>query len=135
MTTVIARTMSRVIVPVVVVMSVYLLVRGHDAPGGGFIAALAAGAAIVLHRLTWPEREHESGGFVGWVVAGLVLAVGAGVAGIVLAGSFLGPRIWYVPVPLVGEVKVTLSFVFDVGVYLVVIGVIRAIIDEMGVRR
>lgn len=135
MTTVIARTMSRVIVPVVVVMSVYLLVRGHDAPGGGFIAALAAGAAIVLHRLTWPEQEHESGGFVGWVVAGLVLAVGAGVAGIVLAGSFLGPRIWYVPVPLVGEVKVTLSFVFDVGVYLVVIGVIRAIIDEMGVRR
>jgi multisubunit Na+/H+ antiporter MnhB subunit len=135
-TTVIARTMIRLVVPVVVVMSLYLLLRGHDEPGGGFIAALAAGAAIVLRRFVEQEgAPTRSGGFIPWLAAGLGLAVAAGLAGIVISGAFLGPEIWTFAVPVIGEVKLTLSFVFDVGVYLTVIGVIRAVVDEMGASR
>jgi multisubunit Na+/H+ antiporter MnhB subunit len=134
-TTVIARTMMRVVVPVVILMSLYLLLRGHDEPGGGFMAALAAGAAIVLRRFVDPERRPASGVFLYWLAAGLALAVVVGLVGIVLAGSFLGPRVWYLPVPLLGEVKVTLSLLFDLGVFLTVVAVVRAIIDEMGASR
>lgn len=135
MTSLIARTTNHLIVPVVVVMSLYLLLRGHDAPGGGFIAALVAGAGIVLRRFLEPENRAPSGAFVVWMTAGLALTVGAGVAGIVRVGSFLGPEIWTATIPVIGELKVTLSLVFDVGVYLVVIAIVRAIIDELGARR
>jgi multicomponent Na+:H+ antiporter subunit A len=134
-TSIVARTANHVIVPVIIVMSVYLLLRVHDAPGGGFIAALVAGAGIILRRFLEPEVRARSGNFVGWLAAGLVIGVAAGLAGVALTGSFLGPRIWTAHLPLLGEVKVTLSLIFDIGVYLVVIAVIRAVIDELGARR
>lgn len=135
MRTIIAQTAQRLIVPIVVIISVYLLLRGHDAPGGGFIAALVAGAAVVIRRFVGPEGEVRHGEFLGWMSSGLMLAVGGGLIGIALSGAFLGPQIWEAVLPLVGEVKITLSFLFDVGVYLTVIAVIRAVIDEMGAGR
>lgn len=135
MNSLIAWTASRLIVPLIAVVSVYMLVRGHDAPGGGFIAALIAGAAIVLRRFLEAEVRTSPGAFVPWMAAGLGLAVLAGLLAIPITGSFLGPRIWYLHLPLGVELKLTWSFLFDVGVYLVVIAVLRAVIEELGARR
>lgn len=132
MTTIIARTTNRIIMPVVVAVSLYLLWRGHDAPGGGFIAALVAGAALVLRRYSRPTAESRTGSFAAILAGGLLTATLAGLIGIVLAGTMFGPRIWTFHLPGLGEEKLTLSFLFDIGVYLVVIAVINAIIDEIG---
>ncbi len=134
MSTIIARTAIRVIVPVAVLVSLYLLVRGHHAPGGGFIAALVAGAAIVLKRFADPS-PREVGRFARATAAGLAVATVAAVVAMPLTGSFLGPEIWHFALPVVGEQKLTLSFVFDVGVYIAVISVIWSIVDEMEIGR
>lgn len=134
MTSIIAQTANRVIVPAVFLMSVYLLLRGHDAPGGGFIAALVAGAGVVLRRLARPGPV-KAGSFTAATATGLIVAGAAGVAAIFVTGYFLGPEVWKFAVPVLGELKVTLSFVFDVGVYLVVVSVIRSIVDELGAGR
>jgi multicomponent Na+:H+ antiporter subunit A len=132
MTTIIFRTIVRLVVPAVIVVALYLLWRGHDAPGGGFIAALVAGAALILQRYAGEALPPRTGGFATLVGWGLLLAVGTGIAGIVLTGTMFGPQVWYLPIPLLGELKVTLSFVFDIGVFLVVLAVINAIVDEIG---
>jgi multisubunit Na+/H+ antiporter MnhB subunit len=135
MNTVILRFTVRVLTPVIFALSVYLLLRGHDSPGGGFIAALLAGAAVVL--------QHYAGGpkgalrtiplsFSSLVGAGLLLAAGMGVAGLFAGADFLTGGVHKFDVPALGELKVTASLVFDLGVYFVVLAVIVAVVSHLG---
>ncbi len=135
MSTLVLRAATRLLTPVILALSVYLLLRGHNAPGGGFIAALVAGAAVVLQYLAnGPEglnrflRVHVNL-LVGW---GLLLAVGFGVAGILAGGEFLQSTLAHARVPVLGEVKVAASLVFDLGVYLVVLAVVVTIVRYLG---
>lgn len=122
-------------VPTLVVFSVYVLVVGHDAPGGGFAGGLLAAAALLLVYLAYGDRgvrrvlrldPEAVAGF------GLVVAVGAGLAGIVLGDAFLEGLTLTTTVPLIGVVKLTSVLVFDVGVYLVVVGLVGAGIVRLG---
>jgi multicomponent Na+:H+ antiporter subunit A len=129
--TVFARTATRVLGPVVVLVSVVLLLRGHQEPGGGFIAALVAGAGFALLHLSAPS---DAAGRLRWpylalIGSGIVVAAGTGAAGY-LDGSFLAP----LHVDVLG-VKLTSALVFDVGVYLTVIGVVLAALNLLGRRR
>lgn len=135
MSSLIVRATARGLTPLMVVLSVWLLLRGHDEPGGGFIASLVAGAAVVLQYLAngvegvrrfLPLRATT---LLGW---GLLVATGFGIAGLLLGGQFLEGAIWTAELPLLGELKVAASLIFDVGVYLVVLAVIVAIVRYLG---
>ncbi len=123
-----ARTVARALVPLIILGSVLLLLRGHQEPGGGFIAALVGGAGIALLYLTAPSDDSAR---IGWpyltlIGAGVAVGTATGLVGF-LDGSFLRP--------LHGEVlgtSLTTALVFDVGVYLAVVGVVLASFNLLG---
>jgi multicomponent Na+:H+ antiporter subunit A len=121
------RIASRVLGPVVVLLSLWLLLRGHDEPGGGFIAALVAGAGVAIIQL---PRGPEAGPRLSarpLIASGLALAATTGLLGF-LDGSYLRPLTGELPVL---GLKVTSSLVFDVGVFLVVVGLVVAALDRL----
>jgi multisubunit Na+/H+ antiporter MnhB subunit len=133
--TVIVRTMARVLTPGIFLLSLYLLARGHHQPGGGFIGGLVAGGAAVLLHLAWGavgvRRLRVDGPVL--LATGLLLAVGYGLAGLAFGDAFLQGAIWRLEaLPGVGEVKVAASLVFDVGIYLVVIGLVVTYLRALG---
>lgn len=135
MSTVIVRTAAKVLTPGIVLLSLYLLLRGHHQPGGGFIGGLVAGGAAVLLHLAWGpvgvRRLRVRGPEL--LSAGLLVATGYGLAGLAFGEAFLRGAIWSLgPLPGLGQVKVTASLVFDVGVYLVVIGLVIAYLRALG---
>ncbi|MFW2513449.1 DUF4040 family protein [Demequina sp. SO4-13] len=125
------RTLAKLVGPLIVVLSVFLLLRGHQEPGGGFIAALVGGAGFALIYLMSPTddvrriRLH----YLALIGAGVVVGTGTGLLGL-LEGSFLAP----LSVDILGY-KLTSALVFDVGVYLAVIGVVLAAFNLLGLPR
>ncbi|MEV8272153.1 DUF4040 family protein [Microbacterium sp. NPDC077184] len=122
------RTVARVLVPVIVVLSVILLLRGHQEPGGGFIAALIGGAGFALLYLAAPS---ESAARIRWpflalIGSGIVVGAGTGLLGY-FGGSFLRP----LSIEILGT-KLTTALVFDVGVYLAVVGVVLTALNLLG---
>lgn len=115
--------------------SLYLLLAGHNRPGGGFAGGLVAGTAIVV---AWAAGGAETVGRlvrfspttllgVGLLVAGLT-----GLAPLLLGAGFLESASVEIDLPLVGHVKAVSALAFDVGVYLVVVGVIHTIVLVLG---
>lgn len=126
--TIVLRVTDRFLGPVLVLLSGYLFLRGHNAPGGGFISALVLGAGIALVYLAAPDdrvsrlsRSYTT--LIGW---GVVIGVLTGLIGY-LDGSFLRPLH-----PYVAGVKLTTALVFDLAVYLAVAGIILAAISRLG---
>lgn len=135
MTSLILTTATRILTRLIFVLAIYLLLRGHDAPGGGFIGALVAGSAVVLQYLAHgPEGVNRflPVQFSTLLGAGLLLGVGVGLGSVVTGGQFLQSYKWSGHFPLVGELKFTLSLIFDVGVFLVVLAVVVAIVRYLG---
>ncbi|MCJ8504108.1 DUF4040 family protein [Kocuria flava] len=128
--TMVLRVAERLLGPVVVVLSLFFLLRGHYEPGGGFIAALIGAAGISLVYLSAEDDRVSRLGlpYVRLIGAGVVVAVGVGLLGLV-EGSFL--RALHADVL---GVSVTTALVFDVGVYLAVVGVVLAAISRLGVE-
>jgi multicomponent K+:H+ antiporter subunit A len=115
----------RLLFPVIGAMAVFLLLRGHDLPGGGFVAGLTMAVAIILQYMAggtrWVEarlRIHP----VRWVAFGLLFAGAAGAGSWLLARPFLTSGTAHVYVPFIGAIPVASVLVFDIGVYLLVVG-------------
>ena len=126
---------DRRLFPVIVVISVYVTFRGHNAPGGGFAGGLIVGAAFVLRflaggalRVRRSVIAHPSA----LIGAGMLLAVLTVMAPLLFGDPLLTSSIWKFDVPLVGEVKFVSSTFFDLGVYLVVIGVVLSVLVSLG---
>ena len=127
------RVVARWAAPVIIVLSIYLLLRGHYEPGGGFIAALVGGTGFALAYLgaasdrrapvRWPYRALLS--------AGVVVGVVSGIGGY-LVGSFLKPVRVDIPLPWGGEYGFTSALIFDLGVYFAVVAIIIAVLNELG---
>jgi multicomponent Na+:H+ antiporter subunit A len=127
------RVVARWAAPVIILLSFHLFWRGHYEVGGGFIAALVGATGFALAYLgapadrgapvTWPYR--------GLLSAGIIVGVASGVGGYAV-GSFLRPIRWDIPLPWGGEYAFTSALIFDVGVYLAVLGIIIAVINELG---
>jgi multicomponent Na+:H+ antiporter subunit A len=117
----------RVLVPIIVAMSGYLLVRGHDEPGGGFIAALVAGTAVALGALAGegPVRLGRWLRPVPLIAAGLLLCLSVGLGVMTLGYAFLAP--------VKGPFGLSSSLLFDAGVFLIVLGVMLTAVDHFGV--
>lgn len=138
MSSLIVRATARGLTPVMIGLSLWLLLRGHNAPGGGFIAALVAGAAVVLQYLAngvEGVRRFLPVAATTLLGGGLLLATGFGLAGLLLGAEFLAGAPLAVTIPALGEVKVAASLIFDVGVYLVVLAVVVAIVRYLGEQR
>ncbi|EOM76527.1 DUF4040 family protein [Rhodococcus rhodnii] len=131
--TVLARTVGRSLTPILVVLSLYLLMRGHYDPGGGFISALVGGAAFALAYLAAPSSDSAPIRlpYNALIAGGIALGTAVGLLGYV-DGSFLTPLDAEIPLPWGGYYHFTTAIVFDVGVYLAVIGVVLAAMNRLG---
>ena len=115
--------------------SLFLLFVGHNAPGGGFIGGLVAGAAMVLRYVDSGQQGVRDAMRVRPQVllgAGLAAAVLTGAVPWVTGSGFLEAGKLSVDVPVLGTVKTTSALPFDIGVYLVVVGLVLAVLDFLG---
>ena len=130
--------------PVLVLFSIFLTLRGHNAPGGGFSGGLVMGSAVVLRYLAAGPRGLRSLRIdpIVLIGAGLLIAVVVGLTSLAADGSFLESAIWKFEVVVLGDVKIVSSSLFDIGVHVLVVGVVMAVVvalaeagDEMRGRR
>lgn len=133
MRSVILQTATRFMLVLLVLFSVFILLRGHNEPGGGFIGGLLAAAALALHGLAYGVEDArrllrvDPRSLLG---AGLLTAVLAGCAALLGGKPFL-TGLWFErPIPGIGKVSSILFF--DIGVYLVVIGTTLLILLTLG---
>lgn len=160
MTTIILRTVTRLVIPIVIVVSIGLFLQGHNEPGGGFIAGVLTAAGLALIYISYDldfleehvlgregggrGEEHIKHGVVDdyrrLFAIGLALAAGSGIASIVIAplvygypGNFMEQGFIILhDIPLYGEVELASAVVFDLGVYLVVVGGLLTILSVVG---
>jgi multicomponent Na+:H+ antiporter subunit A len=127
--------MARLTFHTVIVLSLFLLFAGHNRPGGGFAGGLVAGLALVIRYLAGGRYELGEAAPVdaGKVLGlGLSLAVVTGLGALVLGGDFLQSAIIEWTMPVYGPVKLVTSLFFDIGVYLIVVGLILDIVRSLG---
>lgn len=119
--------------PVMVLVAIALTFRGHNAPGGGFAGGLVMSSAVVLRYLADGPTALARLRFDPIVVTGLGLLVALATAiGPLFAGQpLLTSAIWKPTVPLIGTVKVVSSTFFDLGVFLVVLGVVTSVVRSL----
>lgn len=129
----ILRAATRMLVGLILVFAVYLLLRGHNAPGGGFAAGLVAGTGFALFAITeGPAAVRQALRadpmmFIAW---GLLLAAGSGLAGVVDGQPYLAGR-WWPADPTPGAALVGTPLIFDMGVFLVVFGSIMTLVLQL----
>ena len=126
---------SRLVFPTVVLYSLFLLFSGHNAPGGGFAAGLMVGLALVVRYLAGGRHELLAAAPIppGLLLGiGLFLSAGIGLVSMLFGGAVLQSYIVEFSLPLLGEVKLVTSLFFDVGVYLVVIGLMLDVLRALG---
>ncbi|MET8309048.1 Na+/H+ antiporter subunit A [Micromonospora sp. NPDC005173] len=125
----------RLIFHTVVLFSLFLLFSGHNAPGGGFAGGLVAGLALVVRYLAGGRYELAEAAPVGAgtvLGAGLAVSVGTGVVALLAGGSVLESAKVDQSLPLIGDTHLVTSLFFDVGVYLVVIGLVLDVLRSLG---
>jgi len=149
-TTVIARTVARIVLPIILLTAIALLLQGHNRPGGGFIAAVLTAAGVgliyVVYGLDYIETElfHRSpstpypeGGIgreYGTAAGiGLAIAVGSGLGAVALGYPFLTQAVVFLKhLPIYGELEVASAFAFDLGVYVTVVAALLTILAVVG---
>jgi len=126
----ILRTVSLALLYVIVIFSLYLFVLGHSAPGGGFIAGLVAAAVLLIQYLAFARTDLEQTVrpvFHRLIGAGLLVAGGSGAIGALLGRAFLDGLHWEFSLPGLGAMAVPSVVIFDLGVYLLVIGSVLSV--------
>jgi multicomponent Na+:H+ antiporter subunit A len=132
---VVLEVVTRILFHTIVVFSVYLLFSGHNEPGGGFAGGLVAGLALVLRYLAGGRYELGEAAPVdpGLLLGiGLLFAGGTGVVGLALGAEVLQTAILETTLPVLGDVKLVTSLFFDIGVYLIVVGLVLDILRSLG---
>ncbi len=121
--------------PAIITLSVYLFLRGHDLPGGGFAAGIALAIGFLLQYLGTNVREVEDRLRilpVRWMGVGLLVAAATGIGAWLFGYPFLTSHARYIELPLVGKVPFATALVFDLGVYLLVVGATVLILVAIG---
>jgi multicomponent Na+:H+ antiporter subunit A len=128
---------TRVIFPLIMVLSAYFFFAGHNTPGGGFAGGLTAGLALVLRYLAGGRYELgetlplDAGKILG---VGLGLSAGTAVASLLLGAPVLSSAVVEFDVPVLGTVKFVTALFFDLGVYLIVVGLVLDVLRSLGAR-
>lgn len=129
----ILQVVARWVCPVMYGLTAILFLKGHNSPGGGFIAGLLAAAAILLHFLAFGRSASRirSTWFVRVVAAGLAIGVGSAIMPVLLGYPFFKQTFGHVHLPLLGDVELASASLFDLGVFVVVVGTVITVISAM----
>jgi multicomponent Na+:H+ antiporter subunit A len=132
---IIFEVVARLAFHTMIVFSLFLLFSGHNNPGGGFAGGLVAGLALMVRYLAAGRYELDEAAPVdaGLVLGlGLVVATGTGLMALLFGGEVLQSAVIDFTVPLLGEVHLVTSIFFDIGVYLVVVGLMLDVLRSLG---
>ncbi len=125
----------RILFHTIIVVSIFLLFAGHNLPGGGFAGGLVAGMALVMRYIAGGRYElgaaapTDAGKFLGY---GMLLAVGTALVPIFFGQAPLTSSFMEAELPIVGHIELGTPMVFDLGVYLVVIGLVLDVLRSLG---
>ena len=128
-------TLSRLLLPLALLISVFIFLRGHNLPGGGFIAGLVTAIALILQYVAngvqWTRSRlalnyHQLAG------SGVFIAGCTGLASWLFGYPFLTSTFGHFHIPLVGEIELASAMIFDLGVYLTVVGATLLILANLG---
>jgi multicomponent Na+:H+ antiporter subunit A len=132
---IIFEVVTRLIFHSMIVFSIYLLLAGHNLPGGGFAGGLTAGLALTIRYLAGGRFELReatpvsAGALLG---IGLATAAASGLAPLLLGGQVFQSAILEFWLPVFGDVKFVTSTIFDIGVYIVVVGLALDVLRSLG---
>lgn len=131
MDSLILRTATQLLLPLLLLFSVFLFVRGHNEPGGGFVGGLMAAGAMALYAIAYDvaaARRVLRVSPQSLVATGLLLALGSGLWAVAASEPFLTGMWATVAIFELGDLHIGTPLLFDLGVYLVVIGVTLTVI-------
>ena len=125
---------SRIILPLTLTVGIYLFLRGHNQPGGGFIAALVVAIAFLVQYLAagfdWSDARKRFGEhqLIGW---GVLVAMATGLGSFVFGAPFLTSTFDYFSLPLIGKFELASAMLFDTGVFLTVFGAVTLALAQL----
>ncbi|MCW5617643.1 MAG: monovalent cation/H+ antiporter subunit A, partial [Nitrosomonas sp.] len=132
---VIMASFARLLLPLALLVSLFILLRGHNLPGGGFIAGLITAVALVMQYLAngvvWTQERipFNLHAIIGY---GLLIATATGLASWFFGYPFLTSAFSHIHWPVIGEFELASAMAFDLGVYLVVVGATLLILVHLG---
>ncbi|WP_432260181.1 monovalent cation/H+ antiporter subunit A [Cupriavidus sp. TMH.W2] len=129
--------LARLMLPLTLLVAVFILLRGHNQPGGGFIAALITSVALLLQYVAngvrWTEARIAPD-YRAIAGAGILLAGLAGLGSLAFGYPFLTTAFGHFHIPGIGEVELATAMIFDLGVFCTVTGTTLVIVSHLGVR-
>ena len=129
--TLILRTAALAIVPLQLMFSLFLLLRGHNEPGGGFIGGLVAASAFVLYAFAFGAglaRKLLRVTPQDLLAAGLLFGLASTLPALLSGQPMLTAQWWELPLPGDGYLKLSTVLIFDIGVYLAVLGTLMTFV-------
>ncbi|CAN7568476.1 Na+/H+ antiporter subunit A [Arthrobacter sp. LjRoot14] len=132
---IIFEVVTRLVFHSMIVFSIYLLLAGHNLPGGGFAGGLTAGLALTIRYLAGGRFELREATPVGagtLLGIGLATAAASGVVPLLLGGQVFQSAIIELWLPVFGDIKFVTSTIFDIGVYIVVVGLVLDVLRSLG---
>jgi len=138
MISLILRAATRFLLPLFLQYSLFLLLRGHHEPGGGFVGGLVAASAFVLYAIAYDVSSAQRALRVDprtLIGVGLVVALGSGVLPLFYDRPFLTGQWGHLSLPGGASLDLGTPLLFDIGVYLVVLGVTSLIILALAEER
>ncbi len=128
-------TLSRLLLPLALLISVFIFLRGHNLPGGGFIAGLVTAVALALQYIAsgvvWVEQRLPLN-YQRMAGLGVLIATLTGLGSWVFGRPFLTSAFGHFELPLVGEFELATAMLFDLGVYLTVVGSTQLVLTRLG---
>jgi len=125
---------ARAMLPLALLMSMFVLLRGHDLPGGGFAAGLLTAIALAVQTMAsgaeW-TRQRLRTDFVRWIVIGFTIVLSTGLGSLAVGRPFLTSSYQAVQLPVIGKIPLGSALLFDIGVYVVVVGTVLVILNRL----
>lgn len=125
---------TRLLLPLALLVGSYIFLRGHNQPGGGFIAALVFSIAILLQYLAsgfdWTDERRKFGEHT-LIATGVLIAAATGLGSLLFGAPFLASSFGYFHLPLIGEFELATATLFDLGVSCVVVGAVMMALAQL----
>ena len=127
--------LMRLLLPIAAVIAVYFFMRGHNEPGGGFVAGLVLSTAFIVQYIVsgtqWVEA-HMHLAPQRWIAAGLIVAAATGLGSLWFGYPFLTTHMFHLDLPVLGKIHVASALFYDIGVFTLVVGSTLLILTALG---